>query len=185
MHAFSALIGCTSRCVSRVAARRRKDQRRDVKMKLLQSKTVRIGALSLGLALGGSAGAVVIDIDNGELEKLLATGVPVIDIRTAQEWQQTGIVPGSHLLTFFDERGRADPVAWLEKARALGKSSDPVIVICRTGNRTKAVSQFLSDQVGYAKVYNVRNGIVAWGKDGRPLKPLSEHMASCRAANNC
>ena len=35
----------------------------------------------------------------------------VIDIRTQPEWEETGIVPGSKLLTYFDERGRADP-AW-------------------------------------------------------------------------
>lgn len=154
-------------------------------MTLLGLNTLRIAALSFGIMLGGSAEAAVIDIDNGELASLMAKGVPVIDIRTAPEWQQTGIVPGSHLLTFFDERGRAEPETWLQKARAIGKPNDPVIVICRTGNRTKALSQFLSEQAGYTKVYNVKNGITAWGKDGRPLKPLSEHMASCRAANAC
>jgi len=149
------------------------------------SKAARITALVCGLLVGSGAQAAVIDIDNGELAKLMAAGVPLIDIRTSPEWQQTGIVPGSRLLTFFDERGNADPRSWLEKARTIGKPGDPVIVICRTGNRTKALSQFLSDQAGYAKVYNVKNGIAAWGKDARPLKPLSEHMASCRAGSNC
>jgi rhodanese-related sulfurtransferase len=154
-------------------------------MNLLGNKAARIVALCCGLLAGGIAQATVIDIDNGELAKLLSAGVPLIDIRTAPEWAQTGIVPGSHLLTFFDEKGSADPRAWLEKARAFGKPGDPVIVICRTGNRTRALSQFLSDQAGYAKVYNVKNGIAAWGRDGRPLKPLAEHMASCRAGNSC
>lgn len=148
-------------------------------------RVARIIALYCGLLIGGSAEAVVIDIDNGELAKLVASGVPLIDIRTSPEWQQTGVVPGSHLLTFFDERGRADPATWLEKARTIAKPGDPVIVICRTGNRTKAVSQFLSDQVGYAKVYNVRNGIAAWGRDGRTLAPASAQMASCRTAKTC
>lgn len=129
--------------------------------------------------------AEVIDIDNAELAKLAAAGVPVIDIRTKPEWEQTGIVPGSHLLTFFDERGNADPVAWLEKAKGISKSGDPVIVICRTGNRTKVVSQFLSQRAGYAKVYNVRDGIVAWGKEGRPIASAAPALAACRAAKTC
>ena len=154
-------------------------------MDFLGLKAARIVALCCGLLVGGSAEAVVIDIDNSELAKLVAAGVPLIDIRTSPEWQQSGIVPGSHLLTFFDDRGNADPGNWLEKARTIAKPSDPVIVICRTGNRTKVLSQFLSEKAGYAKVYNVKSGIVAWGKDGRPLQPLSEHLASCRTGKSC
>ena len=82
-----------------------------------------------------SARAEIIDIDNPQLAKLLAAGVPVIDIRTAAEWQETGVLPGSHPLTFFDERGQADPAAWLANAKAIAKPGDPLIVICRTGNR--------------------------------------------------
>lgn len=148
----------------------------------------RIIALLCGLLAGWSAGAAVIDIDNTELNKLISAGVPLIDIRTPPEWQQTGIVAGSHLLTFFDEQGRANPGAWLEKARAIAKPGSPVIVVCRSGNRTKAVSQFLSEQAGYAKVYNVRNGIAAWAKDGRALAPVSASMANiahCGKSDNC
>ena len=131
------------------------------------------------------AGAEVIDIDNAELAKLTAAGVPLIDIRTAQEWQETGIVPGSRLLTFFDERGKADPAAWLNKLAAVAKPGDPLVVICRSGNRTKAVSQFLSQRAGYARVYNVRHGINAWLKEGRPIAPAAPSMASCRSARTC
>lgn len=132
-----------------------------------------------------AARAEVVDIDNAELAKLAAAGVAVIDIRTRPEWEQTGIVPGSHPLTFFDERGQADPAAWLEKAKAIAKPGEPLIVICRSGNRTKAVSQFLSQRVGYAKVYNVRNGIVAWAKEGRPMVSAAPTLAACRAARTC
>ncbi len=132
-----------------------------------------------------AARADIVDIDSAELAKLAASGVPVIDIRTRPEWEETGIVPGSHLLTFFDERGKADPATWLEHAKSIAKPGDPVIVICRSGNRTKALSQFLSQRAGYAKVYNVRNGIVAWGKEGRPVTSAAPALAACRAAKTC
>ncbi len=137
------------------------------------------------LVVAFSARAEVIDIDNANLAKLAASGVPVIDIRTRPEWEQTGIVPGSHLLTFFDESGKADPAEWLAKAKAIAKPGDPVIVICRSGNRTKVLSQFLSQRVGYAKVYNVRHGIVAWAKEGRPTASAAPALAACRAAGAC
>ena len=132
-----------------------------------------------------AARAEVTDIDNAELAKLAAAGVPVIDIRTRPEWEQTGIVPGSHLLTFFDERGNADPKTWLQRAQAVSKPGEPVIVICRSGNRTKVLSQFLSQRAGYAKVYNVRDGIVAWGREGRPIVSAAPALAACSAAKTC
>ena len=131
------------------------------------------------------ARAEVIDIDNAELAQLMKSGVPVIDIRTQPEWEETGIVAGSRLLTFYDERGRADPAAWLDKVKPFAKPGDPVVVICRIGNRTKAVSQFLAKQAGYATVYNVRDGIKGWLKERNPLTPAAPALAACRANRTC
>jgi len=131
------------------------------------------------------AHAEVIDIDNAELDRLVKAGVPVVDIRLQAEWEETGIVAGSKLLTFFDERGRHDAPAWLDKVKPFAGPADPVIVICRSGNRTKAVSRFLSEQAGYAKVYNVRNGIKGWLKEGRAVVPAAQSIAACRAAKTC
>ena len=125
------------------------------------------------LLLSFSARAEVIDIGSAELARLVASGVPVIDIRTAPEWKETGVVPGSHLLTFFDEKGNADPAAWLARADAIAKPGDPLILICRSGNRTKEAGRFLTQKAGYAKVYNVREGILAWMKEGRPVVPAA------------
>lgn len=141
-------------------------------------------AISLGL-LALSARAEIIDIDNAELDRLTRSGVVVIDIRTQPEWEETGIVAGSKLLTFFDERGRADPAAWLEKVKPYAKPDQPVVVICRSGNRTKAVSQFLSQRAGYSTVYNVKNGINRWLKEGGPVTPAAPILASCRSAKTC
>jgi len=131
------------------------------------------------------ARADIVDIDNATLASLSSSGVPLIDIRTAPEWKDTGIVPGSHLLTFFDERGNANAEAWLEKAKAIAKPGEPVIVICRSGNRTKAVSQFLAQKAGYTKVYNVKQGIRGWLGESRPVTAAAPVLASCRKANTC
>lgn len=138
--------------------------------------------LSLCTAL---AQAEVVDISNAELDKLVKSGVPVIDIRTQAEWEETGIVKGSALLTFFDERGRTDAIGWLSKVFPVVKPEQPVIVICRSGNRTKPVSLFLSEQAGYAKVYNVKDGIKGWIKSGGEVVPATETIAACRSAKTC
>lgn len=137
------------------------------------------------LLLSPLALADVVDIDNAELARLSAAGVPVIDIRTEGEWKETGIVPGSRLITLFDERGRADAPAWLEKVKGVARPDQPVIVICRSGNRTKAASQLLTQQAGYAKVYNVKEGIRTWAKEGRPLVPATTAVAACPAGTKC
>lgn len=142
--------------------------------------------LTISLALSSLlAHAEIIDIDNAQLAKLMQEGVPVVDIRLQSEWEETGIVSGSNLLTFFDEKGRADPVAWLEKVKPIAKPNEPVIVICRSGNRTKAVSQFLSQQAGYTTVYNVKSGIKGWIGAGGPVVPATQTIASCKAARTC
>jgi len=134
-------------------------------------------------ALG--ACAEVINVDNAELARLSASGVAVIDIRTAPEWKETGVIPGSRLLTFFDEQGRADPPAWLEKVKAVAKPDQPVILICLSGNRTRVATQFLAQQAGYRTVYNATTGISSWAREGRPLVPAAGAVAACTAGARC
>ncbi len=138
----------------------------------------------LGL-LAAAARADISHIDNEELARLLAARVPVIDIRTEGEWKETGIVKDSRLMTFFDEKGRVDAPAWLEKLKAVAKPDEPVVVICRTGNRTQVVARYLDQQGGYRKVYNVKNGIVGWLKDNRPVTPAAPMLAACQAGGRC
>ena len=146
---------------------------------------MRLFAFLLLLATTLSARAEVVDITNAELARLAISGVPVIDIRTEGEWKETGIVRGSGLITLFDEKGRADAPAWLAKVKEVAKPDQPVIVICRSGNRTKMASQLLAQQGGYAKVYNVKDGIRAWAAEGRTLAPATTAVASCPAGARC
>jgi rhodanese-related sulfurtransferase len=108
------------------------------------------------------------NIDNQQLKSLQATGIPVYDIRRADEWQQTGVVEGSKRLTFVDDKGRVAPDFVEKFTKAVGKN-DPVILICRTGNRTDTLSRALVEQLGYTKVYNVKNGITRWISEGLPV----------------
>jgi rhodanese-related sulfurtransferase len=137
------------------------------------------------VVLASAACAEVGHIDNEELARLIAAGTPVIDIRTEGEWKETGIVKDSRLMTFFDEKGRVDAPVWLEKLKAIAKPDQPVVVICRTGNRTRVVAQFLDQQGGYKKVYNVKDGIVGWKKDNRPVAPAAPVLATCAGGGKC
>jgi rhodanese-related sulfurtransferase len=108
------------------------------------------------------------NIDNQQLKTLQTQGIPVYDVRRADEWQQTGVVEGSHKLTFVDDKGRIMPDFVAKFTQAVGKN-DPVILICRTGNRTDTLSRALVEQLGYTKIYNVKNGITRWIGEGLPV----------------
>jgi rhodanese-related sulfurtransferase len=128
--------------------------------------------------------AEVVGIDSAELARLAASGVRVIDVRTAAEWKTTGVVPGSVLLTFFDEAGRSDPPQWLERVKKYATPEQPVILICRSGSRSAKAAGFLSAQSGYRTVYNVSQGLIGWTGEGRPTVPPVE-PAACPAGGRC
>lgn len=124
------------------------------------------------LALNSSAWAQapVTHVDNAQLKALVSQGVALYDVRRAEEWRQTGVVAGSRKLTFVDAAGRLNPDFAREFTAAVGRDT-PVVLICRTGNRTGALARMLVEQLGYTKVYNVREGIVRWIRDGNPVVP--------------
>ena len=92
------------------------------------------GLLLLVIALSGCAEPPYSNLDNEQLETMLGRGVPIYDIRRAEEWHQTGVIEGSRLQTFVDVSGRVLPDFLAHFSRTIDKD-DPVILICRTGNR--------------------------------------------------
>ena len=91
-------------------------------------------------------------------EKLLNSKIPIVDIRTPGEWKQTGIVKGSIPIMFFDERGQYNVEAFLMELNRQVDTKKQFALICRTGSRTKVVSSFLSQKLGY-NVINLQYGI--------------------------
>ncbi|WP_197722136.1 rhodanese-like domain-containing protein [Sulfuriflexus mobilis] len=111
------------------------------------------------------------NLGNDQLKTMLEQGVPIYDIRRLEEWRQTGVIEGSQLLTFVDAGGRAMPDFLPRFTRVVGKD-DPVILICRTGSRTRTLARHMVEQMGYTNVFNVRNGITQWIRDERPVTRL-------------
>jgi rhodanese-related sulfurtransferase len=131
-------------------------------------------ALSAFLLSCTAVHAEIIAIDNAQLARLSASGVPVIDVRTEGEWKSTGILAGSKTLTYFDESGRSNPEQWLAQVKKLTRPDQPLILICRSGSRSQAVARFLSEQSGYATVYNVSKGLVGWSGEGRAVVQVTQ-----------
>lgn len=101
--------------------------------------------------------------------EIVQSGIKIVDIRTEPEWVQTGIVKDSIPITFFDARGNYDAQKFLNVLSSYVKKGEEFALICRTGNRTTAVSEFLGKQ-GY-DVINLKGGVVSLGKQGFKLVP--------------
>lgn len=96
----------------------------------------------------------------------------VVDIRTAAEWQASGVIADSQKLESFNQEGKFDQEKWLTELEKLKSSPDqPVILVCRSGNRSGNVGTFLSDKVGMKNVYHLENGLQSWIKSGHPVSP--------------
>ena len=127
-----------------------------------------IFALLAGIA---SARAQVIHIDSAELERLMAEDVAIVDIRRPDEWRRTGVIEGTHLMTFFDAEGNYDIEAWMSKLKPVAIGDRRVAIVCHSGGRSRPVSRFLHKDAGYRRVYNVRDGIAGWIAANRPTVP--------------
>lgn len=110
------------------------------------------------------------DIDSTALGALVDKGVKLVDIRRPDEWRETGVIPGSVLLTAFDARGQFN-ADFPSEFEALVDREEEVAIICRSGNRSTALSRTLAERVGYTRVYNVSGGIVDWMDLGKPTAP--------------
>lgn len=101
-----------------------------------------IGLFLLAITVSACREPPNTNLNNEQLKTLLDQGVPVYDIRGPLEWQQTGVSEGSRLMTVVDADGRLLP-NFLTRFTAQTDKNEPVVLICRTGNRTRALARHL------------------------------------------
>jgi phage shock protein E len=96
-----------------------------------------------------------------QAEKLMADDIQVLDVRTQEEWD-AGHLEGAKKVTVTEEN-------FLEKAKATLDPKKPVLVYCRSGSRSEKAAEILRE-AGFSPVYEMKGGIVAWEKAGKPVK---------------
>ena len=109
------------------------------------------------------------ELDNRGLAAMMEKSVKVVDIRRPEEWHQTGVVEGSHLITAFDRYGRIEP-GFVDTFQELVAKDEPVVLICRTGSRAAVLAHALAEQLEYQHVYNVTDGITRWIAEGQVVQ---------------
>ena len=105
--------------------------------------------------------AEIVDVNNEQITELSNSNIPIVDVRRSSEWEQTGVIPNSILLTFFDEEGDYNYHQWYEKLRLEINESKPVILICRSGKRSKIIAQMMNENFDHV-IYNAKRGIISW-----------------------
>ena len=105
--------------------------------------------------------AEIIDVNNEQIKELSKLNIPIVDIRRSSEWHQTGIVPNSILLTFFDKKGNYNLDEWYKQLSLKINESEPIILICRTGRRTKIIAEMMDKKFDNV-IYNAKYGINSW-----------------------
>ena len=106
--------------------------------------------------------ADIVDVNNEQIKELSKINIPIVDVRRSSEWNQTGVVPKSILLTFFDKEGKYNFDEWYEKLRLEIDEGKPIILICRTGRRTKIIAKMMEIKKFDNVIYNAKSGITSW-----------------------
>ena len=115
----------------------------------------------VGLLIVKFAFAEVIDVNNEEIIKLSNVNIPIVDVRRSSEWKQTGVIPNSILLTFFDKDGNYNFDEWYERLPLEINEDNPIILICRSGKRSKIVANMMDKEFDII-IYNAQSGINSW-----------------------
>ncbi|MBN2392585.1 MAG: rhodanese-like domain-containing protein [Anaerolineae bacterium] len=95
------------------------------------------------------------DVTPKTVEELRDTGaISIIDVREPDEFA-TGRIPGATLIPLGELAGRADEVP----------TDVPVVMVCRSGNRSSQAVQILQ-KAGFTNIHNMTGGMIAWSEAG-------------------
>jgi adenylyltransferase/sulfurtransferase len=103
-------------------------------------------------------------ITPGELARRLEAADPpfLLDVREGWEWAAASLAPeGAHHI----------PLDELEERRHEVPEDRPVVVYCRSGQRSLRAARSLA-AAGVPEVYNLEGGILAWARDRAPDLPV-------------
>jgi rhodanese-related sulfurtransferase len=90
-----------------------------------------------------------------------------IDVREPNEYAE-GHVPGAHLV----------PLATVEAANATWDPAQPLVILCRSGGRSRMASTLLAKK-GFTSVYNLDGGIQEWAAAGKTVCMRRHQAPEC------
>ncbi|MEE9413127.1 MAG: rhodanese-like domain-containing protein [Methylococcales bacterium] len=116
----------------------------------------------------GSGMTTVTDINADQLLELQQQGAIVIDVRTPEEWDETGVIPGAKKAMFFNQQMQPVEDEFLKEINKITNNSDkPVVLYCRSGGRSGKAARLLAEKKTLKSIYNLDGGIKQWLSEDR------------------
>ena len=113
---------------------------------------------SVVAACAPTTGALPVELSPGEVSERMRAGAVVVDVRELDEWMVDGHIDGTvHI-----------PLGQLSERAGELNADDEIIVLCRTGNRSKTALALLRE-LGFSDLHELRGGIRAWMAEGMPV----------------
>ncbi|MCH7711738.1 MAG: rhodanese-like domain-containing protein, partial [Proteobacteria bacterium] len=129
---------------------------------------------TMALATAAAAGEDGVIAADAAARRAAAGEILVIDVRSPQEWRQTGVAKGARRVTIHDPGGLPGFVEAM-KAALGGDLGKPIAVICATGNRSTFAQRLLA-KAGFTRVLNIKEGMIGgpygpgWLRRGLPVE---------------
>jgi len=130
-------------------------------------------ALALVLLSPAAVGNDTISVRQAH-DKALRGEILLVDIRSPEEWRDTGVGEGAHAISMH----RPDFMARID-AMTGGDRTRPVALICARGGRSASMQRALAER-GYGRVLDVAEGMLGsshgpgWLKEGLPIAPPAD-----------
>lgn len=106
-----------------------------------------------------ASASAVPEIDVHTLVSWLRAGTAiVVDVREDEEWEEWRL-PEAILL----------PMSEFEPDQLPEQGAKRLVIQCRSGVRSAAVTRRLIERAGFTEVYNLAGGIIAWKDAGFPI----------------
>ena len=110
-------------------------------------------------------------VSSDELVEMIENNAVALDIRTEEEWVETGVIKGSFPETAFDKNGKFQ-VYIMDKIRALAAAQSQdvnLIFISHDGETASMLANSFSEDLGFTNVSVLKDGILQWLKEDRKL----------------
>ena len=104
------------------------------------------------------------EVSAADAKQLIESGAQVVDVRTDVEFAAGHIPSARHI-----------PVADLQRESASLDQSEPVVVYCRSGNRSGPTADAFAASGWNAQ--SIEGGLIAWQEAGLELEPADGSVA--------
>ena len=103
--------------------------------------------------------AEVIDVNNEQILEL-SKKFPLLTLEGVLNGNKLGLSL-KYFTNFFDKNGKYNFDEWYSNLRLKINKGKPIILICRTGRRTRIIAEMIDKKLDF-KIYNSKNGITSW-----------------------